>query len=108
MKKLFLIAVMLFAVATAQAQTQTDENPPKLPANLSENMTIEQVNRNTIDATLTITFNRHLTENEIELVKAYVLYHYDWKQPIGNKYNPHSPDIFNNQKKRCTLKFYKQ
>jgi hypothetical protein len=96
---------MLLAVATTKAQTLSDDNPPKLPANLTEKMVIEQVNRGTINATLIVTFNRNLSESEIELVKGYVLYFYHWKQPIDNRYNANSPDIDNT--KKCVMKFYK-
>jgi len=125
MKKLFLIAVMLLAVATTKAQTQavTDSTknkkwelaikgqwylvtPPKLPQTLTQDMVIEQINRGLPNSVLTITFKKQLTENEIELVKEYVLYHYDWAQTRDNKVNSYSPDI-DNTKNKCVMKFYK-
>jgi hypothetical protein len=126
MKKVILIAIVLFGVATAQAQTQavTDSTknkkwelaikgqwylvtPPKLPQTLTQDMVIEQINRGLPNAVLTITFKKELTENEIELVKEYVLYHYDWAQTNrDNKVNSYAPDI-DNTKKKCVMKFYK-
>jgi hypothetical protein len=120
MKKLFFIAVTLFAVTTTQAQTVNGEevvdtlttnsklaqNKLTLPNNISSEMTIEQFDRGTPNATLVYTFTKHLTEVEIELIKNYTYYYYQKWQPKETRFNAQSPDI-KNKKRGCVIIFYK-
>jgi hypothetical protein len=117
MKKLFFIAVTLFAVTTTQAQTSNNvdvvdtlttnsklaQNKLTLPNNISEEMVIS---RNATNGTLVATFTKHLTESDIELVKNYINYYYERWQPKGSKYNSSAPDI-DNKKRSCVIIFYK-
>ena len=117
MKKLFLIAVMLFAVATAQAQSCTEIDTLQtnsrfargkvvLPENIAKDMVIERSKVNDQDV-INVQFNRRLNETEIELVKTYMGYYYEKSLPKGKKYNTSAPDI-RNIKRRCIMIFYKQ
>ena len=120
MKKVFFIAVVLFGVTTANAQTngKTDvidtletcsklaKNKLTLPKNITEDMSIQQNNRGTSKATLVFTFNKNLTESEIELVKNYAYYYYQAKQPKETMFNSAAPDI-DNKKNKCVITFYK-
>lgn len=118
MKKLFLIAVMLLAVATTKAQTKTPDvidtletssryarGKVVLPENIANDMVIERSKINDQDVIIA-EFSRRLTETEIELVKTYVGFYYEKCQPKGKKYNTSAPDI-RNTKKRCAMIFYK-
>ncbi len=118
MKKLFLIVVMLFAVATTQAQTASPDvidtletnsryarGKVVLPETIAKDMIIERATIN--DQNVIIAqFNRRLNEKEIELVKTYMGFYYEKKLPKGKKYNTSAPDI-RNTKKRCIITFYK-
>ena len=117
MKKVFFIAVVLFGVTTAKAQTTNKvdvvdtletcsklaQNKLTLPTNISEDMTIS---RNASNGTLVATFTKHLAESDIELVKNYINYYYERWQPKGSKYNSSAPDI-DNKKNKCVITFYK-
>ena len=117
MKKVLLIAVVMFAVTTTQAQTSNNvdvvdtlttnsklaQNKLTLPKNISEEMVIS---RNVTNGTLVATFTKHLTESDIELVKNYINYYYERWQPNNSKYNSSAPDI-DNKKRNCVITFYK-
>jgi hypothetical protein len=114
MKKLFLIAVMLFAVATTKAQShigdtlKTNSNWVKTKAVLPKDVTdVMTITRNKEEKTLVVVFSKHLTQDELELVKNYVRYYYDWGVPPEQGYNCNAPDVYN-EKKKCKLVFYQR
>lgn len=116
MKKLLFIAVMLFAVGTARAQSnsseidtlQTNSKYAKgkvvLPEDIAKGMVIERLVINKQDV-IKVTFKRRLTETEIELVKTYMAHYYERPYPKLRKYNTSAPDI-NNKRWRCIMIFY--
>ena len=113
MKKLFIISAVLFTTMSVKAQvvvgdtlktnSQWVKQKPILPKEVNEVMSIV---RDKNDNTLVVNINKHLNENELELVKNYIGYYYDWVAPIGQKYVANSPDVYN-EKKTCKLIFYK-
>jgi hypothetical protein len=114
MKKVLLIAVVLFAVTTTKAQTQiadtlkTNSQWVKtkvvLPKDVTDVMTIT---RNKEEKVLDVVFGKHLTNEELELVKNYIRYYYDWGVIPEEAYNSNAPDFYN-EKKKCRLVFYKR
>jgi hypothetical protein len=113
MKKLFIISVVLLATTSLKAQavigdtlktnSQWVKTKAVLPKDVSDVMTIV---RNNEENTLVVEFAKHLTQDELELVKNYVRFYYDWGNEQGG-YNCNAPDVYN-QKKTCKLIFYKR
>ena len=116
MKKLFFIAVVLFAT-NVKAQTinadtlKTNSKWVKtkvvLPKEVTDVMTITRDKEN---KTLVAVFGKHLTQDELELVKNYIRYYYDsygkeWGSPRDEGYDSNAPDVYN-EKKSCRLVFY--
>jgi hypothetical protein len=113
MKKVLLIAVVLFAVTTTKAQAvigdtlKTNSQWVKTKAILPKDVTdVMTIIRNKEDNTLVANFDKHLTQDELELVKNYVRYYYDWGNEQGG-YNCNAPDVYN-EKRKCRLVFYKR
>jgi hypothetical protein len=114
MKKVLLIAVVMFAVTTTKAQTQiadtlkTNSNWVKTKAVLPKDVTdVMTITRNKEEKTLVVMFNKHLTQDELELVKNYIRYYYDWGVPHEEGFNCNAPDVYN-EKKKSRLVFYKR
>ena len=116
MKKLFIISAVLFTTMSVKAQVigdtlKTNSDWVKTKVILPKDvMDVMSIVRNNVENTLVVTFNKHLNESELELVKNYIAYYYDsnknWVAPSGQKYDAHSPDVYN-EKKTCKLIFYK-
>lgn len=114
MKKVLLIAVVMFAVTTTKAQTQiadtlkTNSNWVKTKAVLPNEVTdVMTITRNKEEKTLDVVFGKHLTHEELELVKNYIRYYYDWGVIPEEAYNSNAPDVYND-KRKCRLVFYKR
>ena len=113
MKKLFIISAVLFTTMSVKAQavigdtlktnSQWIKTKAVLPKDVTDVMTIV---RNNEQNTLVANFNKHLTQDELELVKNYVRFYYDWGNEQGG-YNCNAPDVYN-EKKTCRLVFYKR
>ena len=102
MKKVFFIAVVLFGVTTAKAQThigdtlKTNSNWVKTKAVLPKEVTdVMTITRNKQEKTLVAVFGKHLTQEELELVKNYIRYYYDWGVPHEEGFNCNAPDVYN-------------
>jgi hypothetical protein len=119
MKKVLLIAVVLFAVTTTKAQTQfadtlkTNSQWVKTKAVLPKDVTdVMTITRNKEAKTLDVVFGKHLTQDELELVKNYIRFYYDsygkeWGSAKDEGYDSNAPDVYN-EKKKCRLIFYQK
>ena len=116
MKKLLIILAVGLATTSVKAQavavlgdtlktnSQWVKTKAVLPKDVSDVMTISRDNDN---KTLVVEFDKHLTQEQLELVKNYVRYYYDWGLPSEQGYDANGPDVYN-EKKSCQLIFYKR
>ena len=119
MKKLLIILAVGLATTSVKAQavlgdtlktnSQWVKTKATLPKEVSDVMTIS---RDTDNKTLVVVFDKHLTQDELELVKNYIRFYYDsygkdWGSAKNEGYDANTPDVYN-EKKRCELVFYQK
>jgi hypothetical protein len=119
MKKLFIISAVLLATTSLKAQAligdtlKTNSEWVKTKATLPKDVTdVMTITRDKLTKTLVVNFDKHLTQDELELVKNYIRFYYDsygkeWGSAKDEGYDSNAPDVYN-EKKKCRLIFYQK